>query len=191
MDRVFLQSKANLEIILAMLFIVYDGSKRLERLMAKKNRKNKKVKADQSKQGNNAAIIALLLIVGVVAVMAWAFIGMKKPPVDGVNNVQLPAYAYASAKSEQAYRISLDPAIQDEDVLSKIPCYCGCVGVGHKSLKECFLDDHGSYCGICQEEAIDTYEMVKKGYSIAQIRDEIDAKYGGGRFAEGTDTPPV
>jgi hypothetical protein len=156
-----------------------------------KNRKNKKIQKERPKQENKAGIIALLLIVGVVAVMAWAIIGLNKPPSESVNYVQLPAYAYASAKSEQAYRISLDPAIQNEDVFSKIPCYCGCGGMGHESLKSCFLDDHGSYCGICQEEAIDTYEMVKKGYSIAQIRDEIDAKYGGDRFAEGTNTPPV
>ena len=159
-------------------------------LTRKKGRAGKKQKNKPASAGK-AAPIALIMIVGVVAVIAWATIALKTDSVVQESSVELPSYAFASAKSEQAYRIALDPLITEQDMLAHIPCYCGCKGVGHTSLKSCFLDDHGSYCGICQEEAIDAYEMAKAGYSLVEIRAQIDAKYGGGRFGQGTDTPPV
>ncbi|GBE56048.1 MAG TPA: hypothetical protein ENH13_07365 [Euryarchaeota archaeon] len=159
--------------------------------VARKNTRAAKNQSNKRVGGGRAAPIALILIVGVVAVLAWASIGLKPETVVSESGVQLPSYAFASARSEQAYRASLDPVIQKDDVLSKMPCYCGCKGVGHTSLKSCFLDDHGSYCGVCQAEALESYEMAKAGYSIAEIRAQIDAKYGGGRFGQGTDTPPV
>lgn len=154
--------------------------------MAGKNRRD-----NTTGSGGLSAPIGLIIIVGVVAVIAWAAIGLKPEAAVPDSGVELPSYAFASAKSEQAYRISVDPLITEQDMLAHIPCYCGCKGVGHTSLKSCFLDDHGSYCGICQEEAIDAYEMAKAGYSLAEIREHIDAKYGGGLFGVGTDTPPV
>jgi hypothetical protein len=159
--------------------------------MGKRNRKSKKSEPNPTKGGNKTGTIALILIVGIVAVMVWAALGLKKPSTETGNTVQLPAYAYVSARSEQSYRTSLDPAIQNGDVFSNIPCYCGCKGVGHSSLKDCFLDEHGSFCDICQYEALETYEMVKKGVPLVQIRATIDQRYGNGRFAEGTNTPPV
>jgi hypothetical protein len=123
--------------------------------------------------------------------MAWATLGLKKPQTVVESDMQLPSYAYVSARSEQSYRVSFDPSIQGGDVFSKIPCYCGCKGVGHTSLKDCFLGEHGSFCDVCQYEALETYEMVQKGVPIEQIRSTIDERYGGGRFAPGTDTPPI
>lgn len=159
--------------------------------MARRKRKSKKLEAKKLEGGNKTGTVALILIVGLVAVMVWGALGLKKPDVEVESNVQLPSYAYISARSEQAYKAAIDPAIQNGDVLSKIPCYCGCVGVGHTSLKDCFLDAHGSMCDLCQYEALEAYDMVKKGTPVAQIRATIDARYGNGKFGPGTNTPPV
>jgi hypothetical protein len=159
--------------------------------MAKRKKNKNKPEVKEKSGGSRAGGLALLLIVGVVAVMTWALLGSGKTQTEVTSNVQLPAYAFVSARSEQSYRVSLDPLIQNGDVFSKIPCYCGCVGVGHTSLKDCFLDEHGSFCNVCQFEALETYEMIKQGASIAEIRSTIDQRYGGGGFGEGTKTPPV
>lgn len=165
--------------------------------MARKKSKSRK-SASKSKTEtvekagfNKSGTLALFLLVVVVAVMVYAALGLKKPSVEVGTEVQLPAYAYISARSEQSYRTAIDPIITDGDVFSKIPCYCGCIGVGHTSLKDCFLDTHGSMCDVCQYEALETYDMVKKGVPLSQIRADIDSRYGGGRFGPGTDTPPV
>lgn len=157
--------------------------------MAKRKRTKKSRAQNEPVTKNKTGTIALLVIVGIVAVMAYATLGLKNPGTNVGGDLQLPSYAYVSARSEQSYRVSLTPAIQERDVFSKIPCYCGCVGVGHESLKDCFLDDHGSFCDICQFEALETYDMVNKGLSLGEIRAAIDNRYG--NSGPGTKTPPV
>ncbi|MFQ5887354.1 MAG: PCYCGC motif-containing (lipo)protein, partial [Candidatus Hydrothermarchaeales archaeon] len=88
-------------------------------------------------------------------------------------------------------------ATEMPEILEKMPCYCSCVRVGHKSLKDCFLSSNGGYsqhganCNLCIYEALDVKKWHEGGLDIKEIRSRIDEKYGGGRFAEGTDTPPV
>ena len=159
--------------------------------MAKGKRENKRVEAKKPENKGKTGTVVLLVFVGVVAVMVWFALGLKKPPTEVGGTVQLPAYAYVSARSEQAYKTAIEPLILNGEVFTKIPCYCGCTGVGHTSLKDCFLDDHGAMCDLCQYEALETYEMMKKGVPIAEIRKTIDSRYGGGRFGPGTNTPPV
>ncbi|RMF91315.1 MAG: hypothetical protein D6733_01480 [Methanobacteriota archaeon] len=160
--------------------------------MARRKRKNRgRDPADTGTDTGKTGAAAILFIVAVVAVVAWGALGLRKPEVKVETAVELPSYAYISARSEQAYRASMDPSIVMGDVFSKIPCYCGCVNLGHGSLKDCFLGSHGSMCDVCQYEALETYEMVNKGIPLAQIRSTIDSRYGGGRFGPGTNTPSV
>lgn len=77
--------------------------------------------------------------------------------------------------------------------MERIPCYCGCGALGHRSLYDCFIgaqggyDAHGAGCGICQAEAIDVERMMNEGKSIAEIRATIDAQYASA--GPGTNTP--
>jgi hypothetical protein len=106
-------------------------------------------------------------------------------------NMKFPAFVYNSAGSLKGYRIALTMP----DVLSRIPCYCGCVDVGHKSLKECFIspqgefDPHASGCSICYNEAADVYNLYRKGLSTLDIRKFIENKYKA--YGKPTDTPPI
>jgi len=159
--------------------------------MAKRKRTGRRVQVEDSTGSSNIGSIAIIVIISIVGVMLWATFDLKKSPSTVGGDETLPAYAFVSARSEQSYRAAIDPIIQNSDVFSKIPCYCGCKAAGHTSLKSCFNDDHGSYCDVCQFEALETYEMVKEGVPIGEIRDAIDTRYGNGRFADGTDTPPV
>lgn len=86
------------------------------------------------------------------------------------------------------------------DLLSSIPCYCGCGdSAGHKSNLNCFIsevkpdgsvvwDDHGTRCGVCLETAEATAELKKQGKSIKEIRSIIDEHYKEG-YAPPTPTP--
>ncbi|MEE8358532.1 MAG: PCYCGC motif-containing (lipo)protein [Candidatus Hydrothermarchaeales archaeon] len=102
-----------------------------------------------------------------------------------------PDYAFTSEKTQAGYLV----ATRIPDALERIPCYCSCGAIGHKSLKDCFTKDdggfadHASYCDLCVEEALDVYGMQKDGLPIGEIRSRIDEKYS--RYGEPTDTPPI
>lgn len=95
---------------------------------------------------------------------------------------------------QEAYRF----AAAHPDDLTTIPCYCGCVGLGHRNNLECYLtpestpdalvfDNHALACEICADITHTTMEMLASGASPAAIRTAVDA-----RFADrgpGTDTP--
>lgn len=75
-------------------------------------------------------------------------------------------------KTGRAYRV----AREIPEVLDKVYCYCKCQeNHGHKSLKTCFVDRHGSVCGICMDEALMSYDLYKRGYDPKKIVEEVNA----------------
>jgi Protein of unknown function with PCYCGC motif len=65
-------------------------------------------------------------------------------------------------------------AAQVKEVLYQEPCYCGCdKDAGHKSLLDCYVDRHSTFCDVCKKEAVYTYVHAKKGETAEQIRKEI------------------
>lgn len=109
-----------------------------------------------------------------------------KPPAE------FPDFFYNSATSLEAYRLA--PRLVD--LLPSLPCYCNCgKASGHKSLKDCFFkedgsfNDHASNCDVCQDEVMDINQWQKEGKSLREIRAAIDEKYQG--YGHPTDTPPV
>ncbi|NMO96769.1 PCYCGC motif-containing (lipo)protein [Paenibacillus lemnae] len=91
-------------------------------------------------------------------------------------------------------------AAQVDDVLSSMPCYCGCgESAGHKSNLNCFInevredgsvewDDHGTRCGVCLDIAVESAMLKSEGKSLTDIRETIDAKYSTG-YGKPTPTP--
>lgn len=93
------------------------------------------------------------------------------------------AYAYALARP---------------DVLQWLPCYCGCVGIEHRSNLDCFFgrreiegyyayEEHASYCDICVETANLAQQMLREGNTIIEVRAAVDVRFGG--TAPGQDIP--
>ncbi|MDD5435017.1 MAG: CYCXC family (seleno)protein, partial [Nitrospira sp.] len=75
-------------------------------------------------------------------------------------------------------RKAYEAAAAIPDVLDHLYCYCYCAEHhGHKSLRTCFTDGHGSGCDICMNEALLARKMHAKGYSIKEIRDQIDKEF--------------
>lgn len=72
-------------------------------------------------------------------------------------------------------------AAQIPQVLDGIYCHCDCHDRdGLRSLLECFEDEMGGTCGICQGQARLAHELHEAGRRLNQIRKAIDAEYGPG-----------
>ncbi|QFT89293.1 hypothetical protein FIU87_11590 [Bacillus sp. THAF10] len=97
-------------------------------------------------------------------------------------------------------KVIYSAAAKHEELLSQIPCYCGCgTSAGHKNSYDCFVhenkndgslvwDDHGTKCGVCLEIAATAVMDYSEGKSVKEIRDKIDDAYKEG-YAEPTPTP--
>jgi len=85
---------------------------------------------------------------------------------------------------QEAYQF----ALANPDVTTKIPCYCGCGGMGHTSNYTCFVagenedgtmafDDHALGCSICVDIAQDTMRLLDEGKSVDEIFTFVDNTY--------------
>lgn len=97
-------------------------------------------------------------------------------------------------KTHEAYRF----AVANPEIADAIPCYCGCVGLGHTSSYDCYVagvdenglmqyDDHAIYCSICIDITQDTMRLLDEGKSTAEIFAQIEADYS--RFSPPTVKP--
>lgn len=92
---------------------------------------------------------------------------------------------------QQAYRF----AASNPDILSELPCYCGCGAMGHVSNYSCYVqegsrddalvyDNHALGCSICVDITQDAMRILDDGQSIEQIYQYVDATYS--RFGPAT-----
>jgi hypothetical protein len=94
--------------------------------------------------------------------------------------------SHAHATVQEAYRY----ALERPDVIQWMPCYCGCAAMEHRSNLDCFLrarmaggavayDEHASYCDTCVQIALLAKQRIAEGRSVAEVRAEVDATFGG------------
>jgi hypothetical protein len=90
----------------------------------------------------------------------------------------------ARPEAAQAYRF----AAANQHEMTKYPCYCGCVSLGHKSNLDCYIqavkvdstivfDNHAAGCGICVEITQDVMRLLREGWPSTRIRAYIDQQY--------------
>lgn len=104
-----------------------------------------------------------------------------------------PVLGLGQGSEEPKYSLEqLDPVIVHNyeyvaahaDHAARIPCYCGCESLDHRSLLDCFVrpeggwEPHATYCRICGQEADDLEAQLSQGASIESVRASIDAAYG-------------
>jgi hypothetical protein len=95
-------------------------------------------------------------------------------------------------------------AAEHPEVLSYVPCFCGCDHMGHKGNDDCFVkqraangdvvawEPHGSECQVCLDVAQQSMQMYSSGASVTQIRAVIEQKYAGShQFRTPTPQPPA
>ncbi|HEU0298123.1 MAG TPA: PCYCGC motif-containing (lipo)protein [Longimicrobium sp.] len=72
-------------------------------------------------------------------------------------------------------------AAQIPQVLDGLYCHCDCHDRdGLRSLLECFEEEMGGTCGICQGQARLAHQMHEDGKRLNEIRKAIDVQYGPG-----------
>jgi hypothetical protein len=141
----------------------------------------KKPKATDGKAASTARGINAALIVGaLVFTSAIAWYTLRSPAPDTRAALPTPTTTTLDpAQFSGKVRVAYEAAKEVPGVLSQLPCYCGCMsGFGHKSNLDCFHDNHGVDCTMCQDIAIDARGMYKSGMDINFIRDKIKDKYG-------------
>ncbi|MBI1881200.1 MAG: hypothetical protein HYR94_23720 [Chloroflexi bacterium] len=112
-------------------------------------------------------------------------------------NLALPDFVQdAEPKIKDAYRF----AIANPEVLTKIPCYCGCGQMGHRHALDCYLkdirpdgsiefDNHAYGCGVCVDITQDVMKMMRQGQNLQTIRAYVDLEYS--KYAPPTNTPAI
>ena len=143
--------------------------------MAKKTKENKPA-------SNTATKINILLIVGALAITSGIIWYALKAPAQTVQREVLPKPNVTTldpARFTGRTRSAYQAAKEVPEVLAQLPCFCGCMtGFGHKNNLDCFHDEHGVECSMCQDIALDARDMYKNGFEIARIRQLIKEKHG-------------
>jgi hypothetical protein len=113
----------------------------------------------------------------------------------------LPNVGFAPVRPMDVVRATYDFAAQHPEILSYVPCYCGCGSQGHKHNESCFVarrdprgnvlewDTHGFGCTICVDVAREAMQMYSSGADVHSIRAAIERKWTPGNAAGKTPTP--
>jgi Protein of unknown function with PCYCGC motif len=104
---------------------------------------------------------------------------------------QMAPMSEMSAEIQQAptiVQVSYQFAVAYPEALKNVPCYCGCVKVGHTSNYSCYVqevkpsgekvfDQHALGCAICVDITQDVMKMTQAGKAPTEIRAAIDQTY--------------
>jgi hypothetical protein len=98
--------------------------------------------------------------------------------------------AYPMPRSQEVVRAAYKFAAEHPEVLSYVPCFCGCERAGHRGNEDCFVkaraangdvvewDEHGMECAVCIDVATRSLQMFTSGANVTDIRAAIDKEFG-------------
>jgi hypothetical protein len=127
----------------------------------------------------------------------------KLGPRKQANLPPIPFRGYAPPRSREVVTAAYQFAAEHPEILSYVPCFCGCENAGHGANTDCFVkaraengdvvewDEHGVECAVCIDVANRSRQMHASGASVRDIRAAIDKEFGSpnaGRM--GTPHPP-
>lgn len=117
----------------------------------------------------------------------WAKFGPHKqdtlPP--------LPTQPYAPPRPPDVVHAAYVFAAEHPEILSYVPCFCGCERAGHGGNHDCFVaarndkgdvtawDPHGLECTVCIDVATEARRMFSSGANARDIRAAVEKKWAG------------
>jgi hypothetical protein len=113
---------------------------------------------------------------------------LKPHSQDNLPPLQFPAYQ--TPRSPEVVRAAYKFAAEHPEILSYVPCFCGCERSGHRGNEDCFVktrdvngdvvqwEDHGMECAVCLDVATRSLQLHTAGKSVAEIRETIDKEFG-------------
>jgi hypothetical protein len=108
---------------------------------------------------------------------------------------------YAPPRSPDVITAAYRFAADHPEILSYVPCFCGCERSGHAGNNDCFVrqraengdviawDEHGVDYAVCIDVANRSRQMFESGASVRDIRAAIDKEFG--RTTMTTPKPPA
>lgn len=129
--------------------------------------------------------------------MAGTAVDMIRPDAAAAWTAR-PDYVRGNPQTEEAYEY----ALYHPNVIEWMPCYCGCVGMGHRSNLDCYLkpdmlngrtqfEEHASYCDVCVKTTLLAKQMISQGKTLREIRAAVDSTFGGNAPGTNTAQPPA
>lgn len=150
-------------------------------------------------RGNPSRNVALALLAAGAGVFLYAIATTRsEPPAASSSQRAAPtttsartrAYRFfESAEAAKPLPVTLSPsrfrdpivaasytiAQEIPEVLAQQPCLCGCDNPSddHRSLLDCYADEHAATCMVCVKEAVYASRMTDAGRSPDWIRESI------------------
>jgi hypothetical protein len=112
----------------------------------------------------------------------------------------IPFAAYAPPRPPEVVTAAFHFAAEHPEVLSYVPCFCGCQQAGDKGNTDCFVrsraangdviewEPHGVECAVCIDVATRARQMHASGASVRDIRAAVEKEFGP-HFPTMTPTP--
>jgi hypothetical protein len=101
----------------------------------------------------------------------------------------IPFQGYQPPRSKEVITAAYEFAAEHPEILSYVPCFCGCENSGHSGNHDCFVksrnaagdvvewDEHGVECAVCIDVANRSRQMHASGASVRDIRAAIDKEF--------------
>lgn len=128
------------------------------------------------------------LILSVLLVTSFAITGCTSSSAHAYSLAPAEDLPVAIQQGPDVVRTAYQFAVANPDILTQLPCYCGCGGMGHTSNYSCYVaaenadgsltfENHAAGCSICVDITMDAMRMLDEGQSMSQIRTTIDQTY--------------
>jgi hypothetical protein len=114
---------------------------------------------------------------------------LKPHPQQDFPPLQLPRYPLG--RSADVITAAYKFAAEHPEILSYVPCFCGCERSGHRGNEDCFVkaraangdvsewEEHGMECNVCIDVAQQAMQMHASGASVREIRAAVESKWAG------------
>jgi uncharacterized protein with PCYCGC motif len=119
------------------------------------------------------------------------------------NLPPIPFRGYAPPRPPEVIAAAYHFAAEHPEILSYVPCFCGCERSGHQGNHDCFVksraangdviewDEHGIECAVCIDVATRSRQMHTSGASARDIRAAIEKEYASATLMTPTAHPPA
>jgi hypothetical protein len=112
---------------------------------------------------------------------------LKPHPQENLPALNFPGYA--TARPPEVVKAAYKFAAEHPEVMSYVPCFCGCEHMGHRGNEDCFVkardvngdvvqwEDHGMECAVCLDVATRARQMFTSGASVSDIRAAVEKEF--------------
>jgi len=114
---------------------------------------------------------------------------IARKPHPQKNLPPIPSQNYPPPRPIDVVRAAYVFAAEHPEVLSYVPCFCGCERGGHRGNDDCFVsarnengdvtawEPHGLDCAVCIDVATQARQMFTSGAGVRDIRAAVEQKY--------------